>query len=181
MLRDCNTDGCKEKRHGQRPYCKSCRTLSEKRPITCFLCEVGISRDVSNAKGKKPKMQAFKNASERTTWVASVDARHTRAESAEGKGETMVGAKEIATKNKRASIMGVKLVADTAAKLNAPFFQSIVMSNRSCIIAIRSRVSWICHYFRPNFIVAQISCRIEVVVGRRDYDRLATLPPAGGR
>ena len=29
--------------------------------------------------------------------VASVDARHTRAESAEGKGETMVGAKEIAS------------------------------------------------------------------------------------
>jgi hypothetical protein len=48
-------------------------------------------------KVKEPKMWAFENASERTMWVASVDARHTRAESTEGKGETMVGAKEIAT------------------------------------------------------------------------------------
>ena len=52
-------------------------------------------------KVKKPKMQAFKNASERTTWVASVDARHTRAEYAEGKGEMMVVAKEIATSTQK--------------------------------------------------------------------------------
>ncbi len=45
---------------------------------------------------KKQKKRAFENAPERTIWVASVDARHTRAESAEGKGEMMVGAKEIA-------------------------------------------------------------------------------------
>ena len=46
---------------------------------------------------KKAKKRAFKHASERTIWIASVDAMHTRAESAEGKGETMVGAKEIAS------------------------------------------------------------------------------------
>ena len=48
-------------------------------------------------KVKKTKKRAFDNASEKTIWVASADATHTRAESAEGKGETMVGAKEIAT------------------------------------------------------------------------------------
>jgi hypothetical protein len=50
----------------------------------------------SMQKLKKQKKRAFENAPERTIWVASVDARHTRAESAEGKGEMMVGAKEIA-------------------------------------------------------------------------------------
>ena len=48
-------------------------------------------------KVKNTKKWSFENASERTIWVASVDAMHTRAESAEGKGETMVGAKEIAS------------------------------------------------------------------------------------
>jgi len=43
---------------------------------------------------KKQKKRAFENAPG-TIWVASVHARHTRAESVEGKGETMVGAKEI--------------------------------------------------------------------------------------
>ena len=47
------------------------------------------------------KEGAIENASERTIWIASVDARHTRAEYAEGKGETMVGAKEIATLTKK--------------------------------------------------------------------------------
>ena len=75
-------------------------------------------------KVKEPKMRAFENASERTIWVASVDARHKRAESAEGKGETMVGAKEIATLIKKKSNTRLKHAADTAAKLTAPFFQS---------------------------------------------------------
>jgi hypothetical protein len=51
----------------------------------------------SMQKKQKPKKRAFVYASQRTIMIASVDARHTRAESAEGKGETMVGAKEIAT------------------------------------------------------------------------------------
>jgi hypothetical protein len=51
----------------------------------------------SMQKVDKQKKRAFENASERTIWVASADAMHTRAESAEGKGETMVGAKEIAS------------------------------------------------------------------------------------
>jgi hypothetical protein len=41
---------------------------------------------------KKAKKRAFEHASERTIWIASVDAMHTRAESAERKGEMMVGA-----------------------------------------------------------------------------------------
>ena len=61
--------------------------------MTCFLCGGEITRKVINAKAKKRK-RAFENVPG-TIWVASVDARHTRAESAEGKRETMVGAKEI--------------------------------------------------------------------------------------
>jgi len=45
---------------------------------------------------KETNKRAFNNALERTIWISSVNAMHTRAESAEGKGETMVGAKEIA-------------------------------------------------------------------------------------
>ena len=54
-------------------------------------------------KKQKPKKRAFVYASQRTIMIASVDAMHTRAESAEGKGGTMVGAKEIASwaKNNR--------------------------------------------------------------------------------
>ena len=43
-------------------------------------------------KVKEAKKRAFEHASERTIWIASVDAMHTRAESAERKGEMMVGA-----------------------------------------------------------------------------------------
>jgi hypothetical protein len=52
-LKDCSTEGCGEKRQGHKPYCKSCRTLNAMRPMTCFLCGVGISRDVSNTTQKK--------------------------------------------------------------------------------------------------------------------------------
>ena len=41
---------------------------------------------------KEAKKRAFEHASENTIWIASADAIHTRAESAERKGETMVGA-----------------------------------------------------------------------------------------
>jgi hypothetical protein len=64
--------------------------------MTCFLCGGETTRKVINAKAKKTKKRAFENAPG-TIWVASVDARHTRVESAEGKGETMVGAKDIAS------------------------------------------------------------------------------------
>jgi hypothetical protein len=47
------------------------------------------------------KEGAIENASDRTIWIASVDARHTRAEYAEGKGEMMVVAKEIATSTQK--------------------------------------------------------------------------------
>jgi hypothetical protein len=57
-----------------------------------------ISHEMSSMqKRKKLKKWTCENASERTMWVASVDATHTRVESAEVKGETMVGAKKIAT------------------------------------------------------------------------------------
>ena len=71
--------------------------------MSCFLCGGEITRDVSNTKGKNTKKWSFENASERTIWVASVNATHTRAESAEGKGVTMVGAKEIASWAKKNS------------------------------------------------------------------------------
>ena len=45
-LRDCSTEGCGEKRNGREPHCKSCRILNRKHKMTCFLCGVGISRDV---------------------------------------------------------------------------------------------------------------------------------------
>jgi hypothetical protein len=52
---DCSTEGCGEKRHGDRAYCKSCRNLNEKVPMTCNLCGGAITRDVGNTKGKKSK------------------------------------------------------------------------------------------------------------------------------
>ena len=56
-LRDCSTEGCGEKRHGREPHCKSCRILNRMQAMTCFLCGVGISRDVSNIKkGRRSKM-----------------------------------------------------------------------------------------------------------------------------
>ena len=58
---------------------------------------------------------AIDNASQRTIMIASVDAMHTRAESAEGKGETIVGAKEIATWLKKERNTRVKHAAKTAA------------------------------------------------------------------
>jgi hypothetical protein len=48
-------------------------------------------------------------------WIASVDATHTRAKSAEEKGETMVGAKEIATSTKKDKDMQVKHAAKKSA------------------------------------------------------------------
>jgi predicted class III extradiol MEMO1 family dioxygenase len=66
-------------------------------------------------KVKKTKIRAIDNASQRTIMIASVDATHTRAESAEGKGETIVGAKEIATWLKKERNTRVKLAAKTAA------------------------------------------------------------------
>jgi hypothetical protein len=65
--------------------------------MTCFFCGGETTRDVINAEKHKPKKRAFVYASQRTIMIASINARHTMAESAEGKGETMVGAKEIAT------------------------------------------------------------------------------------
>jgi hypothetical protein len=50
------------------------------------------------------KMLKNDNALERIIWVASVDATRTRAESAKGKGGTMVGAKEIVSCKKKANI-----------------------------------------------------------------------------
>jgi hypothetical protein len=51
----CITEGCGEKRQGKKPYCTSCRTQIDKRPMTCFLCGGEITRDISNLKGKKTK------------------------------------------------------------------------------------------------------------------------------
>ena len=70
------------------------------------------------------KMLKNDNALERTIWVASVDAMHTRAESAKGKGGTIVGAKEIASCKKKGKHTVVKHADNSAAKLTAPFFQS---------------------------------------------------------
>ena len=64
---------------------------------------------------KEQKKRTFKNALERTIWVASVDARHTRAVYAEGKGETMVGAKEIAKLTKKGIYTEVKHADKSAA------------------------------------------------------------------
>jgi hypothetical protein len=48
-------------------------------------------------KVEKNIIRKLENALQRTIWTASVDARLTMAEYAEGKGETMVAAREIAT------------------------------------------------------------------------------------
>ena len=49
----CCTEGCGEKRQGIKSYCKSCRSLNGKRPMTCFLCGGEVTRDVSNTKRAK--------------------------------------------------------------------------------------------------------------------------------
>jgi hypothetical protein len=52
--RDCDTEGCGNKRHGVHVYCKSCRNLNAMSPMSCFLCGEGITRVVGNTKrGKK--------------------------------------------------------------------------------------------------------------------------------
>ena len=53
--RNCSTEGCGENRHGGKAYCKSCRSLNEKRPMTCFLCGGENTRKFINAKAKKNK------------------------------------------------------------------------------------------------------------------------------
>ena len=53
--RNCNTEGCGEKRHGYGSHCKSCINLRSKRAMSCFLCGGEITRDISNTKGKKYK------------------------------------------------------------------------------------------------------------------------------
>jgi hypothetical protein len=68
--------------------------------MSCFLCGEEITRNESTFRNPKKELGNLKiyiaAAAERTIWIVSVDATHTRAESAEGKGETMVGAKMIA-------------------------------------------------------------------------------------
>ena len=54
-LRDCDTEGCREKRHDNGSHCKSCYNLSRKHHMNCFLCGEEITCDVSNTKGKKNK------------------------------------------------------------------------------------------------------------------------------
>ena len=51
----CNKEGCGNKRHGFMTYCKSCRNLNGMCPMSCFVCGEGITRDVSNTKGKRGK------------------------------------------------------------------------------------------------------------------------------
>ena len=53
--RNCSMEGCGEKKHGNKAYCKSCCNLNEKCPMTCFLCGEEIIRDVINAKGIQTK------------------------------------------------------------------------------------------------------------------------------
>jgi hypothetical protein len=48
--RDCNTEGCGEKRFGYGPYCSSCRALNGQRYMSCFLCGEDITRHVKNTK-----------------------------------------------------------------------------------------------------------------------------------
>ena len=81
-------------------------------------------------------MRKNDNASERTIWVASVDATHTRAESAKGKGETMVGAKEIVSCKKKGKHTVVKHADNTAAKLTAPFSQSNELQTKNAIAVV---------------------------------------------
>ena len=69
----------------------------------------------TSAVQKEAKKRAFEHASERTTWIASVGAMHTRAESEEGKGEMMVGAKEFVLSTKQNNNMQVEHAETTAA------------------------------------------------------------------
>ena len=48
--RNRDTEGCGKKRHGTELYCKHCRNMSLKRPMTCFLCGEGLTRVVCNTK-----------------------------------------------------------------------------------------------------------------------------------
>jgi hypothetical protein len=90
--------------------------------MTCFLCGGGITRSASAIEGKKTKKGwAFENAGERTIWVASVDATHTRAESAEGKGETMVGVKR-SLHGQTKKIMGKKLQPSSELSNDSKYF-----------------------------------------------------------
>ena len=57
--KDCDTEGCVNKRNGKVVYCKSCRSLNEMRPMTCFLCGEGLTRVVRNTqRGKKAGKRA---------------------------------------------------------------------------------------------------------------------------
>ena len=88
--RDCVMEGCGNKRHGEMVYCKSCRNLNAMCQMSCFLCGEGITRDVGNT--KRGKKAGIRTCIGKTKWIASIGALHTRAESAERKGEMMVGA-----------------------------------------------------------------------------------------
>ena len=48
--RDCVTEGCENKRHGEMVYRKPCCNLNAICPMSCFLCGEGITRDVCNTK-----------------------------------------------------------------------------------------------------------------------------------
>jgi hypothetical protein len=63
----------------------------------CAQCPVSFVEKGSHGtsaiqKVKEAKKRAFEHASERTIWIASVGAMLSRVESAERKGETMIGA-----------------------------------------------------------------------------------------
>jgi hypothetical protein len=112
--KNCDTEGCGEKRHGRRPYCKSCRNMSLKRPMTCFLCGGEVTRDVSNTKREK-KADIQECTGKDNMGCFRRYARHTRAEYAEGKGEIMVGVKEIAKLTKKGIYTEVKHADKSAA------------------------------------------------------------------
>ena len=57
--RECDTEGCGNKRHGKRVFCKSCRNQNVMCPISCVLCGEGITWNVGNTKrGKKAGIRA---------------------------------------------------------------------------------------------------------------------------
>ena len=93
-LKDCNREGCVRKRNCLYVYYKSCRNLNNRRTSTCFLCEGDITRASAILQKQKKRI---KYVTKKIIWIASVDARHTRAESAERRGGIMVGAKAIAS------------------------------------------------------------------------------------
>jgi hypothetical protein len=71
-----------------------------------------------------------------TIWIASVDARHMMAEYAEGKGETMVVAKEIASRKKISKDTLVIHAEKDAANLDAPYFQWRMTTRAQMVIII---------------------------------------------